>query len=185
MTLMDARTSSSNFLHRPDARRRLSGLLRGSRFVAAVLLAVLICAGPISCSDESAPAEQQIRMLNDKAEAAVRARDVSDLKGMIADEYSDERGNNKQSMVRVAQLYLLRNRTIHLLSVEKSLQVLDDDNAVAEVFVAMAGEPISTAEQLFNLRADLVRFDVRYVRVGGDWKVSGLGWRKASIDDFL
>lgn len=139
----------------------------------------------LSCGDQPLPAEQQIRGLNDAAKTAATARDVSALKDMLAEDYRDQRGNDRQSAVRLVQLYLLRNTSVHLFSVTRSLQLIDEDHAVAEIFVAMAGKPVDSAEQLLDLRADLVRFDVSYVRIDGDWKVSAVEWRRASIDDFI
>jgi hypothetical protein len=49
----------------------------------------------------------------------------------------------------------------------------------------MAGQPVKTADQLFDIRADLVRFNVAYVRQGSEWKVNKVKWQRATVDDFL
>lgn len=149
-----------------------------------VIAVVFAAGGLVSCS-ESTPPEQQIRQLNQTAEEAARAKDVAALKDLIADGYRDERGYDRQAVIRLAQLSLLRNKSVHLYSITKSLQILDESNAVAEILVAMAGKPIDEPEQLLNLRAELVRFNVRYVGTGKEWKVAAVEWRRAKVDDFL
>jgi hypothetical protein len=49
----------------------------------------------------------------------------------------------------------------------------------------MAGQPIKNADQLFDIRADLVRFVVVYVRQDSEWKVDNVQWQRATVDDFL
>lgn len=149
---------------------------------AAFAVAILGLAG---CPDDPTPPEQQIRELNARAEAAAEAKDVSALKEMVAEDYRDVNGYDKRAVVRLIQLYLLRNRAVHLFTLTKSLQILDQDNAVADVLVAMAGQPVEEADQLFDIRADLIRFNVRYARDGDEWLVVGVEWRRATADDFL
>ena len=149
---------------------------------AALAVAVL---GLAACPEEPTPPEQRIRELNARAEAAAEARDVAALKDMVAEDYRDVSGYDKQAVVRLVQLYLLRNRAVHLFTLTKSLQILDQDHAVADILVAMAGQPVEEVDQLFDIRADLMRFNVRYVRDDDEWRVIGVEWRRATADDFL
>ena len=151
--------------------------------IKALAVSVMV-AGLAGCS-EPPPAEEQIRQLNSAAETAAEAKDVSALKDMVAEDYRDPNGNDRTAVVRMVQFYMLRNKSIHLYTLTRSLEVLDDDNAVAEIFVAMAGEPIESADQLLRMRADLIRFDVRYARRDDEWKVIDVDWRRADVDDFL
>ena len=138
-----------------------------------------------ACGEPLPPAEEQIRKLNSDAELAVEAKDVSTLKDFIADDYTDERGQDKNAMVRLAQLYLLRNKAVYVHTLTKSLVIIDEDNAVAEILAALAGQPISSVDQLFDMRADLLRFEVGYRWYGGEWRVRSLNWRRATVEDFL
>lgn len=151
------------------------------RTTAALGLFLLLsaCGGPLP------PAEEQIRKLNSDAELAVEAKDVSALRDFIADDYTDERGQDKNAMVRLAQLYLLRNKAVYVHTLMKSLVIIDEDNAAAEILAALAGQPISNAEQLFDMRADLIRFEVGYRWYGDEWRVRSLKWRRATVEDFL
>jgi hypothetical protein len=148
-------------------------------FIAVLLLLV------VSCSGETTPPEEQIRKLNSDAVVAVEAKDIAALKDFIVDRYQDEQGYDKSALVRLAQLYMLGHRAIYIYTLTRSLKIIDADNAVAEVVAAMAGQPVKTADQLFDIRADLVRFNVAYVRQGSEWKVNKVKWQRATVDDFL
>jgi len=149
--------------------------------LAAISAAILLAA----CGGPELPAEEQIRILNGEAETAVEAKDVGTLKDFIADDYSDERGYDKNAMVRIAQLYLLGHQAVYAHTLIKSLVIIDENNAAAEVLAALAGQPISSADQLFDMRADLIRFEVGYVFDGDEWRVHNLKWRRAMVEDFL
>ena len=154
---------------------------RGILLAGPALLALSL----LSCSGDTTPPEEQIRKLNSDAVIAVEAKDVGALKDFIVDGYKDERGYDKSALVRLTQLYLLGHKAVYIYTLTKSLQVIDSDNAVAEVIAAMAGQPIKNADQLFDIRADLVRFVVVYVRQDSEWKVENVRWQRATVDDFL
>jgi hypothetical protein len=148
-------------------------------FLAVLLLSL------VSCSGETTPPEEQIRKLNSDAVVAVEAKDAAALKDLIIDGYKDEHGYDKSALVLLAQLYMLGHKAIYIYTLTKSLQIVDADNAMVEVIVAMAGQPVKTADQLFDIRADLVRFIVAYVRQDSEWKVDNIQWQQATVDDFL
>ncbi len=157
----------------PTCKRKLG--------IAAMSLALCLAA----CSGELPPAEEQIRKLNNDAELAVEAKDVKTLKDFVADGYMDERGHDKSALIRLVQLYLLHHKAIYVHTITRSLVIIDEDNAAAEILAAMAGQPVSNPDQLFDMRADLVRFEVSYVRDGDEWQVRNVEWRSATVEDFL
>lgn len=146
--------------------------------VLALALAVAACGGP------EQPPEARIKTLIAEGEQAAESRDISMLSGLVSDDYQDQRGYDRRTVLRIAQGTFLRNREIHLLTLVRNLQV-DDAAASARVLVAMAGRPIESVEALINIRADLMRFDVELVREGGDWLVRSADWRRAELNDFL
>lgn len=148
----------------------------------ASLCALLALAG---CGGPELPAEEQIRRLNAEAANAVEAKDVGALKDFVADDYSDENGYDRNAVIRIAQLYLLRHKAVYVYTLTKSLVIIDEDNAAAEVLAALAGQPVNSADQLFDMRADLIRFQVGYVREDDEWLVRSVDWRRATAEDFL
>jgi hypothetical protein len=143
---------------------------------------VLVLSG---CAPELDSPELQVRALLARAERAAEERDVGALKGLVAETYADDRGNDRQAVMGLLTYYFLRNKTIHLLTRVRFIEA-EPERARAGVFVAMAGRPIEGVEGLARIRADLYRFDFVLERDdAGDWKVERAEWDQAGIDDFL
>jgi len=152
-----------------------------SPMLAAAVATVLLLA---ACGEPPAAPEARLRALIEAAEQAAEDHEISLFRQVVADDYQDQRGLDRQTMLRMVQGALLRNRQIHLLTLVRDIDV-EQARARATVLVAMAGQPIESTEALLNVRADLMRFEVEFVPQGGDWLVSAVGWRRAEVKDFL
>ncbi len=120
-----------------------------------------------------------------QAEAAAEERDLDTIKALVSETYRDERGNSKQTVARLVNLYFLQNRSIHLLTRIDTLAVADSLQAEASVLVAMAGQPIGEASILSLARAAVYRFDFTFADEGeSDWKVMSVRWQRAEAGDF-
>ena len=149
-------------------------------------LAVLAACLLVSCWPEPGSPEGQLRAMFVKAERAVEEKDIGALKDLVSDHYADTRGHDKQSIIGLLKFYFFRHKSIHLLTQIRPASFPDSTLAEVTVFVAMAGQPISGAEQLAILRADLHRFDFQLAsESSGDWKVFRAEWRRAQLSDFL
>lgn len=148
------------------------------------ILIVLTAASLIACSGDEQSPEQQIEQLNSNAKLAAEAKDVGVLKDMVSEDFKSGQ-YDKHSIIRLVSLYLLGHKNLHLFSLTRSIQVTDEDSANAEVLVAMAGKPIVGTDQLFDLRAEMLRFNVSYVRNEDEWQVISADWKRATVDDFL
>lgn len=155
-----------------------------ARRLHAKIFVVLIVASLVTCSGDETSPEQQIAQLNSDAKQAAEAKDLNTLKDMVADDFKSGQ-YDKNSIIRLVALYLLGHKNLHLFALTRSLQMIDQDNAKAAILVAMAGQPIDHADQLLDLRADMLRFDVSYVRNEDEWKVIGVEWERATADDFF
>ena len=155
-----------------------------TRYFFIKAFVVLLAAMLIACSGDEASPEQQINQLNGDAKLAAEAKDLSTLKDMVADDFKSGQ-YDKNSIMRLVALYLLGHKNLHLFPLTRSLQIIGQDSAKAVILVAMAGQPIDHADQLLELRADMLRFDVSYIRAGEEWKVIGVEWTQAKADDFL
>lgn len=157
----------------------IGSAVRAARIsAAAALLLLFACGGP-----EQSP-EAQIKDLVSRAEQAAESHDMSVFKDSVADDYRDNHGYDRRTVLRLVQGMLLRNREIHLLSIVRDVWV-QDAAAQARVLVAMAGRPIESADALLNVRADLMRFDVQFARDGDEWLVRSVDWQRAEVSDFL
>ena len=103
----------------------------------------------------------------------------------IASDYQDKRGRQKKDIQRLVAGYILRNKSIHLLTRVQHV-ALNEDRAQADVvlYVGMAGVPVTSADQLVFARADLYRFDLSLKLEDGDWRVASGSWHQARLEDF-
>ena len=140
------------------------------------LLAVLS-----ACSSDPDNPEQQIRKMISAGEEAVEARSIMTVLDFIASDYQDKRGWLKKDIQRVVAGYILRNKSIHLLTRVQNI-ALNEEKTQADViiYVGMTGVPVASAGQ----RADLFRFDLILTLVEDEWRVASGSWHQARLEDF-
>ncbi len=151
----------------------------------SLIVRVLLVPLLVSCSAERDTPEVQVRALLERGEAAAEKKKTAVLRQMISEKYSDSQGQDKKAIEAILRYYFLRHESIHLLMRIQQITVPKPDVGQAIVMVAMAGQPISGAEELERLRADLHHFEITLARENGEWKVTRAEWRRAEVGDFL
>ena len=148
-------------------------MLRG---LLVPLLAVLS-----ACSSDPDNPEQQIREMISAGEEAVEARSIMTVLDYITNDYQDKHGRQKKDIQRLVAGYILRNKSIHLLTRVQDI-ALNEDETQADVilYVGMAGVPVASPGQ----RADLYRFDLSLTLEEDEWRVSAGSWHQARLEDF-
>jgi hypothetical protein len=149
---------------------------------SAILLSAAL--STTACRSQPDTPEAQIRALIAKAETAAEEKDIGTLKDLISETYSGREGEPKRDVVRVIGFYLLRNKSIHLLTQVRRVALPEPKRAEATLFVAMAGRRIDAIDQLSGLRADIYRVDLTLAdEAEGDWQVTRAAWRQADVTD--
>ena len=140
--------------------------------LAAIL--VLLC----SCSSQPDTPEHRIREMLREAEEAVETRSIFSARDYIAERYQDQYGRGKKSADRLISGYILRNKSIHLLTRIQDIR-LNEAGKQAEVtlYVGMSGTPVDDNEQLLMTRADIYRFDLQLVVENDQWRVAAASWQ--------
>lgn len=110
-----------------------------------------------SCAREDSP-EQRVRAVIAAAEEAAEARDVSAAMQLVASDYADTRGFDRQALRAFVHGYFVLNQSIRLLVRVEDVRFPADQLAQAHVTVGMLGS-----------RAEVHEFDVELVNEGGDW----------------
>ena len=148
-------------------------------------LLVILLAALSACSDDPDNPEQQVRDMISAGEEAVEARSIIGVLDFISDNYQDNDGRRKQEIKQLIAGYILRNKSIHLLTRVQHV-ALNDDETRADVilYVGMAGVPVASVDQLVFTRADLYRFDLSLVLEDGAWRVARGSWHQARLEDF-
>ncbi len=153
--------------------------------ISVVLLLICITVIFSACSKEDNSPEQQIQRFVVAGEEAAEQRDLSSIKKLIADTYSDAGKRNKKDIVRVTAGYFLRHKNIHLFTRIGELTFPVEGKAQVQLFVAMAGSPVTDLETLMSLQADLYRFDMVLLRHDNEWLLTDVAWRQAITEDFF
>ena len=149
--------------------------------ISAILISVFI----LSCAQDAETPEAQVRKLIKEAEAAAENKNSGVLREFISEHYHDSEGRDKRTIDGIIRYYFLRNQSIHLLTRTQAITFPQPNRAETTVFVAMAGQPIPSLQELPRIRADLHRFDLVFVTEDGVWKVISAEWRRAVVEDFL
>ena len=141
--------------------------------VPAHLLLILALPIVLTGCAEPSPPEAEIRALIANAETAAEARDLGDIRPLIAETYTDRRGYDKSELERLLRLLFIRYQSVHLQVYIETIEFKQPDIANAIVLVGMA----DTAGALPDV--DLYQFDVRLNRNDDDeWQLVEADWRR-------
>ena len=157
-------------------------MLRMNCYVAWLFVWAMIALA--ACSRDSGSPEAEIRALVVRAQTAAEARDVRDLRALVADDYADAQGHDRKAVENLIRLHVLRNQSIHLLTRIRDIAFPQPDRAAVSVAAAMAGRPVASTGELVGVNADLYRFDLELIRRDGKWQVQRAAWEPAHLDDF-
>ena len=158
--------------------RKTTHLLR------AGLLTILLAA-VYGCSGNQDDPEFQVRQMIDNAEEAVEERSIMTTRGFISKDYKDNQGRQKKELDQLVAAYILRNKSIHLVTRVHEI-ALNEDGTQASVilYVGMAGVPVNSIDQLVVTRADLYRFDLLLAIEDDQWMLRKGSWHQARLEDF-
>jgi hypothetical protein len=149
-----------------------------------VSLALLAAAGLLSCGESSSP-EDELRTLVAEGVRAAEEGDLDALVELVAEDYADDRGNDRRALRLTVGYYLRSYGTLHLLHRVTGVEIEAEGESRIAFAVAMAARPIGGAGDLAELEADLMRVELRAARREGDWKVVWARWEPGSPGDFL
>lgn len=142
-----------------------------------VILLLLTCLLLNGCADDEGTPEQQVRKTLDAIELASEERSMSDLMDFVAEDYSDHQGNDKNAIRRVMQLLFLRNQSINIFSLVRSIDITNDVAAV-ELSAAMAARGVDLSLETNRLKADTHRFSILLKQTEGDWLIQSVSWQQ-------
>ncbi|MCG6860055.1 MAG: hypothetical protein LJE70_02020 [Chromatiaceae bacterium] len=139
----------------------------------------------VACSDEETP-EERVRSYVDLVAETAEARKWRSFEDYVADDYTDDRGLDKKDVLAIIARYILANQSIYILERIASVRIDDQHNARAVVYAAIAGQPVSDAEDLVHVTADFYRFEID-LRAGEDgvFRTRRGNWKPVGPEHFL
>lgn len=127
--------------------------------------------------------ESALAQLVESAEAAAESQDTSFFRGVIAESYVDNRGNDRERVVNLIRGYFLTNRDIDVVARIQSVELQGRDAAEVVVLAGILGRRPGEGI-LQGLDGRLYRVELELVESGGDWRVIGASWER-SLDALL
>lgn len=143
----------------------------------------LIALGAVACAEPSP--EQRLRETIRLATASAEEQDLSALAEFVAPDFVGPHGMDRPSLLAFVGLELRRHQSVHLFARVRELEWLGDGVARVVVWVAMAGEPIRSEQELFALEAEFARVELGMRDGPSGWQVVSADWRRVERADFF
>ncbi len=137
-----------------------------------------------ACSKKESP-EDQVRQFVASAVTAAESREALAVRQLISENYMDDGRRDRRALTAMAMGYFLRHKNIHLFTQISEIKFPVQGQASVKLYVAMAGRPVTGAQALIDIRADLYQFDLTLTRDGDEWLLQKLHWQHASIEDIV
>ncbi len=151
----------------------------------AIFLGLILLLG--GCSEAQTP-EARVRAFIDTMTASAEDRRWMDFRDYVADTYKDFHGLDKKAVLGLIARYLLAHQQVYLLTRVPWVQIDREVplEAQAIVYVAMAGQPIDSAQELAGLRAETYRFALKIAaQEDGELAVVSGRWQSVPAANFL
>ena len=149
-----------------------------------LILLLLILFFLSACDDSTQTPEDEIRAYISHGVEVAENRNSGDLAEMMHPQYSDEKGFNRDQLIKMIKLYFFRHKNIHLFTKIDEIKLFSDQEALVTLHVAMAGQAISSLSMLSSLRARIYRFELDLVKQDNEWLLQHAIWQPASQRDF-
>jgi len=151
----------------------------------AVPIALALALAAVGCGGDPETPEAQVRRALGALEAAAEEGDLAAFRDGISERYADERGHDKEALVRFATFHVLRSARRHVLVRVRDVLLRDDGRAEVSLAVGLAGSPAASADELARLRADVYKVDLDLAQEDGAWRVVWAQWRPTAPADLL
>jgi hypothetical protein len=127
-----------------------------------------------ACAREPSP-EDQVREVIAAAEVATEARDLSDVMDLVAENYTDSRGQDKEAIRNLMRGFFFVNQSVHLLMRVESIEFPADKLADAHIAVGLLGRQ---SQEDWSFVVETYEFDVRLQHDEGEWRLQSAEWRR-------
>ena len=130
------------------------------KFLPVLILATLL----VACAERSSD-EQQVRELIASAEQAAEARDTSDVLALVADDYADAQGRNRDELRGTLTAFFAMHPKLELIVDIESIEFPAE--GLAQARVKVRGLDVSRLDV-----GESIALAVELRRDGGDWRVA-------------
>lgn len=111
----------------------------------------------------------------DEAEVAAEARDASELRALVADDYEDASGRDAAEVRNLLHAFLVAHPSLSLITRIDSIELEGTELARVQVTVGVLGRE-ANADSDWDLAAEVRRLDILLAREdGGEWRAIRAG----------
>ena len=118
----------------------------------------------------------------DSAETAAEERQTGYFRSLLAESYTDNRGNNHERMIDIFRGYFLMHPSLEIVTRISTIELLGTDAAEISLLAGVVGQRTGGL-LLGGVDGRLYDLDIELVRNGSDWQVIGASWDRA-LDDW-
>ncbi|UCE41219.1 MAG: hypothetical protein JSV17_17600 [Candidatus Aminicenantes bacterium] len=142
------------------------------------LLAFLMCSGPKT-------EEDRIRELMKEAGQHIEKKDISNLMGLLSDDYADYRGRDKTQTKDMVQTYFreFRGIVVHVLGTR--IDGINPDEAFIRTDTALSSGAAKALRKLVPVSTDNYRFEIELVKNQGQWMIRYAEWQHIGIEELF
>jgi len=98
------------------------------------------------------------------------ARDSSELRALVADDYADASGRDAADVRNLLHAWLVAHPSVNLLTRIDSIELEGTEQARVHVTIGLLGRE-AKGDSGWELAMDVERLDIRLARDGADWRV--------------
>jgi hypothetical protein len=142
------------------------------------LLTVIGCLWMAACGGPEEGPEAAIRAWVAQGHAFAEEKNRRGLVNMISPSYTDSRGNDRDQISDLFQVYFLRTNSVALITAIDELKVYGDDAGEVLLTVGMAG----TNDGTFGFSADAYQFEMELEQQGSEWLLTSARWGELGDD---
>jgi hypothetical protein len=135
-------------------------------------IACLVCLWLAGCGGPDEGPEAGLRAWVAKGQELAEEKDSRGLVEMISPDYTDARGNDRNDIGRMFDIYFLRAGSVALMTKIDELEVFGDDAGEVLLTVGMA----ATHDGTFRFSADAYQFAMELERQGQEWLLTSARW---------
>ncbi len=144
-----------------------------------LIAAAVACCVSCSAADDE---EAELRLLVDSAENAAEERQTGYFRSLLAESYTDNRGNDHERLIDILRGYFLMHPSLEIVTRIDTIELLGADAAEISLLAGVVGQRTGGA-LLGGVDGRLYDLDIELVRDGSDWQVIGATWDRA-LDDW-
>ena len=128
--------------------------------------------------------EERVRRATDDAVAALESGDVGGAMDFVADDYADERQNDKTALKGMLAAQVFRGTRVTIVRRDEKVKVTGT-TATTTVDTALFRGDRKKLGGILPERYGTYRFTIAWRKDGGDWLVTGVTWEVIPATSFI